>query len=732
AVFGTLMLGIFASAQEVITDDPQPEEQVAVVQPAATQPPMVPVLPETEVEATRPAGAPDASPYDPEVDGSMFGSPMVRGYRAGSSTAGTIIDVPDLDLPATVNVVPRELLNDQQALNFTDAIRNAPGVFSAGDSLLRDRIYIRGLEVGSRDFRKDGFLDPTFVPRDFQNIERVEILKGPASMLYGAVSPSGLVNLVTKKPLNAQFSDLGFTFGAYQQQRYTLDTNGYASADGNTLYRINLAQEDMNSFRDFGFTSRTLVAPGITWKLNDCSTLTWLGEYHRDHRRGDLGVPAVNGDPLALPSDRFVGEPLHDRLATQEFRQTLLLNTEINDEWALRIGGHSLFYEFPGSTTAAAFDLGGGNFARSRSNILKENEQSHSLIANLAGDTWWGPFRHRSLVGMEYTYYDSDSTFGFGSVPPINVFNPVYTNPPIIPGGSADFPVFRQRRVGGYLQDLVDITPHWKLLGSVRFDSCDFEFDKVLNFGFPLPSTQDQVFNRVSPRAGVVYLPWEEEIMSLYFNYSESFAPPGGGIYINPTPLKPVTGVTYEGGMKTNLLEDLTLQVAGFHVTRENADLNSSAFFLVQVGEERSQGAEVSLMGQLTERWSGVANYTYVDTLLTDPLNPAFDGNRQRNVPFNSANFWTRYNLVQDDCVTFGAAVGLVYLGERPANLTNTLDLPGYSRWDMGVYYNRGSMYANLYVENIFDVKYAASSINEFQIFPGAPVNARAQVGWIY
>ena len=198
AVLGSSVLGIFALAAEVITDDPaveqreeresKAEEQVAMDQEPGNQPPVLPV---TEVEAVRNNEFEEAMRYDPEVDGSMFGSPLVRGYRAGSSTAGTIMDVPDLELPATVNVIPRDLLNDQQALRMNDVVRNAPGVISVGDTLLADRIYIRGLEVGSRDYRKDGFLDPTFVPRDFQNIERVEILKGPASMLYGAGSPSG-------------------------------------------------------------------------------------------------------------------------------------------------------------------------------------------------------------------------------------------------------------------------------------------------------------------------------------------------------------------------------------------------------------------------------------------------------------------------------------------------------------------------------------------------------------
>ncbi len=273
-----------------------------------------PVLPETRVEAAAPETGGQGEPapynlpsnlfesYDPLADGYRFGSPIVDGYRADVTTSGSIIAVPDADLPATVNAIPRDLLTDQQVLSIKDLVRNAPGVTIVGDSLFADRIYLRGLEVGSRDFRKDGFLDPTFVPRDFQNIERVEILKGPASMLYGPGLPSGMVNLITKKPLHDTFSNVGFQFGSFNQQRYTLDTNGYAAGD--VMYRLNIAQEETESFRDFGYISRALIAPAVTWEIDCATRITWLGEWHRDHRRGDQGIPAINGDPLALPIER--------------------------------------------------------------------------------------------------------------------------------------------------------------------------------------------------------------------------------------------------------------------------------------------------------------------------------------------------------------------------------------------------------------------------------------------
>src|SRR5215470_1962061 len=169
--------------------------------PAATAQP--PVLPETNVLGTqpRPSYFDESGLTGTILDGTVFSTQPVIGYRADSSTTGTIINVPDADLPATVNVIPRDVLNDQIDIRLTEAIRNAGGVVPLGDGFFPDRILLRGLEVGSRNYRKDGYFDPTLVPRDLQNVDRIEILKGPASVLYGSADPAGLVNLITKKPL---------------------------------------------------------------------------------------------------------------------------------------------------------------------------------------------------------------------------------------------------------------------------------------------------------------------------------------------------------------------------------------------------------------------------------------------------------------------------------------------------------------------------------------------------
>ncbi len=730
---GCLACSSIALAQEADGPPTLPETQVEAAPPT---------LPDTTVQAA-PPGPGFVNPngnydYDPVLDGSMFSAPEAFGYFAEESTTGTIIAVPDADVPATVNVITQDVMQDQIILSLDDIARNAGGVVVGGDGIFADRLFLRGLELQSRDFRRDGFLDPTYVPRDFQSIERVEILKGPASALYGAGSPAGVVNLITKKPIDAQFSDFGFTFGAWERARYTLDTNGRANQSGSLLYRVNVAHEDAQSFRDFDYLSRTLIAPSATWEINPSTRLTYQLEWHRDHRRGDQGIPVIGNDPLALPIDRYVGEPANDFIHYEEFRQTLMLTHELSENWSLNVGGYSLFYEFPGSLTSATLNPPpiGNNFFRSRNDIALEDEQSQSFIANLAGDFYTGQFRHRMVTGVEYIYFDSNALYNFSTLPPIDVTNPVYTDPPILPGSTftSAFPVYRQQRVGWYAQDLVDLNEYWKAVAGVRIDSLNLEFERDFFFsGFPIGSADtDQNFTYTTPRGGLIYQPFADETLSFYYTYGQSFSPPGGGVYQNLNPLRPVLGEIHEAGIKTLLLPNLSLNTAGFYIKRRNADLNTGSFFLTQVGEERSQGAEVNLLGQITDRWSALANYTYADVRLYDDFDPTLDGNRQRNVPYNSANFWTRYNLIQNQIHTFGAALGLVYLDRRPGDLANTFELPSYGRWDGGLYYERGPLYASCFLENLFDTEYASSSIDRAQVFPGAPFNARATVGWVW
>jgi iron complex outermembrane receptor protein len=487
--------------------------------------------------------------------------------------------------------------------------------------------------------------------------------------------------------------------------------------------------------------NRGIIAPTVTWLINDCTALTASYEYHRDSRLPDHGIFALGGDPFAFRRDIYFGEPGNDFSEFQDNRVSVMLTHELSDSWTLNLGATGLFYTLDSSQTAAVGPLSPFlPFNRARDAFTLE-EQADSLIANLAGDFCTGGINHKLLVGTEQVYFESQSLLSQGILlePPFDPNNPVYGLPvPVTPVATLDVPLFKQVRSGVYLQDLIQVGERWHLLGGVRYDHLDLRFDRSLN---GIPFSNDQTFDRWSPRAGVVYeaVP---DVLSYYFAYTRSFTPPGGLLSLNGQPVLPEFGELYEAGVKVRVLDCVTLTACGFHTVRENVPFTDpTTLAFLQDGIERTQGAEINLVGDITDCWSVIANYAYTDTELSDPNVPLLvDGVQQRNVPYNTGNVWTRYNLYDDGDRVFGLALGMVALTERGADLQRTVLLPGFVRWDAGAYYERGPFYASLYIENLFDRQYAATSFDEstngflpgVNVFPGAPLNARANFGLVF
>jgi len=707
-----------------------------------------PTVPETVVDAPTltdpntvfpPGDTEAATPPSTILQRTPFASPRATGYGAPSSTTATLIDVPDLKLPGSVTVITPELIHDWQALRLSDVMRDVPGAAKVNDQLRPDAFFLRGFEARSRDFRKNGFLDPTFSPRDFANVERVEILRGPTSVLYGAGQPAGVINYITKKPLAYDYQNGQFQFGSFGLERYTVDSTGPVTEDGSLLYRLNAAYENQDGFRDFGYNERIFVAPVLSYVIDDDTAITWEGEYLKDRRRFDTGLSFVHGEIRNLPTTLFLGDPTNDFQRFQDWRQSMFLDHRLNDAWTLRLGGSSLFYTAPSSGTFPISDGSGTELNRSRQDIPLFTESYHTVIANLAGDFWLGGFRHKMVVGTEQGWMISNHFQSQSTVPgiqdlPIDAYNPDYSNPYTGSTPAVFDSTFRENRHGVYTQDMVEFNDYWSGLFGLRYDHIDTVFYRSLEvFGIPSlgPVRSDQSFDRFTPRAGLVYEPIPD-VMSIFGSYSMSFDAPAGGPRLTTDPLKPELGRAWEVGTKWKLLNNLAAQATWFHITKENYTVDTTAggmFVTTQIGQLTSQGVELSLLGKITERWSTSTNYTILDTLLSDPTNPEIDNRRARGVPANTANLWTRYNILQREQEVLGAGIGVLYVGDRRASFTGDVLLPAYNRWDAGLFYNRGRWSSALYLENLFDKRYYSGSVTEFQVYPGAPLSARAQVG---
>jgi iron complex outermembrane receptor protein len=226
----------------------------------------------------------------------------------------------------------------------------------------------------------------------------------------------------------------------------------------------------------------------------------------------------------------------------------------------------------------------------------------------------------------------------------------------------------------------------------------------------------------------------EEGGTAVYGSYSRSFDAVFGSRR-DGSALDAETGTQWEGGLKSDLGRmDLSLTVAAFHIVEDNVTIPDPAneLFYLQVGQQRSRGVEAELTGQMSRKWSLQANAARLDTAVTRDLRTDLVGNRFRGVPLHSASLWSRYNWVQGPRKTIGAAVGLVHVGDRAGDIENTFTLPDYTRWDLGLFYEKDRLSASFYAENVLDTRYEAGSISALQVYPGAPSSVRGSLRWTF
>lgn len=715
---------------------PLPPPDAEIIVPPAGVPPagvMAPgatagAIPLPAVQAAPPP-APVAAPV---IVAPVFQNPPYRGYAADSSIVGPLVD-----WPATLNVVPPDLLEDQQIIRFGELLRDVPGAVKAGDDQWPDAFLLRGYFVNPQDFRKDGFVDPTLTPRDFTNIDHVEFLQGPDALLYGPWQTMGAVNLVTKQPVNAFIQQGSVETGSFGLQHYTIDFNRPLYDDSTSAFRINADYLQDDGFRAYGFDQGVMAAPALTWELDHDTSITWEGEFVSDRRRYDTGVAAVNGQ-LVLPISRFLGEPTDDQFF-QDYRESLVLRHRIDADWSWSVGGYSLFSNTEGSATIPTADVPGspGSFYRTAEDIGPSNYQYQSMIVNLEGTVEIGPATHHLVFGNEEGWYTSDFEASRSSTffTPLEIdgFAPVYGNvpSPVLPAEIFGYKFYRDD-YGFYFQDLVELTDHWKLLAGIRYDHSDVVFDRVLDYLGGVSSARSvETFDVGTPRVGVIYEPVPQRV-SCYATYAATFDPPEPGPYLTGGPLAPEFAQVWECGVKVVAAKGLTLAASAFYITKENVTVYyPDGFHLYQASGERSDGVELSLVGKLTDRWSVLADYTYDDTRMSDPAAASpIGGQRALGVPYNSGNIWTRYNLIADDCRTLGVGLGMVSVGDRSGDYFSPLVLPSYTRWDAGLFYRYKRLDMNLYVENLFGAVYYTSSINQFEVFPGAPTTFKGQLTW--
>lgn len=725
---------------------------------AAAPPPIPPTTSETAPvdSANGMNGAPKKKPVKlPEVlvKDVRQRADDTKSYVAEEANTATRTDTPIRDVPQSIQVTTRKVIEEQRTFRLQDALQNISGINATESAAsLYESIIIRGFDATTRTYFRNGLFDPfaQFTASDTYNIRRIEVLKGPAAVLYGQGDPGGIINIVTNRALPDAAYAANVTLGNFRFYRSELDATGPLNANKTVLYRLNVAGQKADSFIDYANRDLVAFAPTITWLIGPRTTLTVEADYLRRWSNDPYGLPAqgtlfpnINGP---LPRNRTVTLGDFSSFNRTSYRVGYDLTHQFSNNWSFRNAyRHTIAEDDKNNLYAFPDSLDPDQRTLQRLQVLQPaiaRRHAHSMITNVVGHFRFFDMDHTLLTGVELRQEKTDrSVYTFAAAPPLDLFAPDYSLSPLAFTG--DLVNFNNdtKSAGLFVQDQVTILPNLKFLGGLRFD---YIHQFAHSLGEPEQTSDNHA---VSPRLGLVYQPVEP--VSLYTSWTKGFQPsspfgfnPDGQLF------KPERSTQYEVGTKIFMFENrLSATLAWFHLTRENLVTPNPdpalafAGFSVQTGEQRSQGVELDVTAQLTPGWNVIASYAYTDAEVTKDNDPALLNKRLANVPYNKATLWSTYHFQEGPLKGFGLGGGIFAYSDRNASLFgDQISMPGYIRADAAVYYNRALEPGNwlrakalnvaLNIRNLLDKRYIATSHNGSRFFFfGEPFTVLGTVG---
>ena len=694
----------------------------------ATQPSQAP--PEEEKPATEAPFEKPTTQQDEPIELVVTGEQ--DGYRVSNTTTGTRTDTPLRDIPQSIQVIPQQVLRDQQVTRLDDALRNIAGVtpeFTDGPGVY---YRIRGFDLSNNNLLRNGLPDPGVGDSvELANVERVEVLRGPASVLFGLGNPGGNINIVTKSPLSEPFYAVDATVGSYSFYRGAVDLSGPLNNSKTVLYRLNTAYRNSGSFVDSYSSENFNISPTISVAIGDKTNLTLGADYIETRDSGiEFGVPTVgtiftnpNGK---IPRNRNLTEPT-DKIEGTTTRIGYELEHKFSDNWSLRNAFRYGFRSYYGEQTRPG-SLDADNRTINRSfEIYDQDFTNYTLTTNIVGKFATGSIQHQLLFGVDLNRYkNATPRYASADAASIDIFNPVYGQP----RGEFNFEAINEATIdslGIYLQDQIAITENLKVLLGARFDGFNQISEDFLS------NTESSLSDSaLSPRFGIVYQP--VSAISLYASYISSFTPAQGTFLFGAslqTAFKPERGRQYEIGVKADFSNKLSATLAFYDLTRTNVLVEnpSNPNFQIQTGEQNSQGFDLSLGGEILPGWNIFAGYAYTDARITEDT--VFKvGSRLPNTADHAFNVWTTYQIQKGDLQGLGFGLGLFFVGSRAGDLDNTYDVPSYLRTDAAIFYNRERFRIGLNFKNLFDVEYFERTYFGGRVGYGQPFTVQGTVSW--
>ena len=671
---------------------------------------------------------------------------------------GTKSDTPLQETAATIDVVPRETIEQQAASRVKDVLENVAGITPGTTLGSGTGYYIRGFKdvrIYRNGMLVNGGNDSFDSDLGTANIESLSVLKGPGSVLYGRVEPGGVINIETKRPLSDPHLIAQQSVGSYNFKRSEVDATGPLLGDHNLLYRVAGSYEDADSFRKFVSHQETLFAPSLTWRPSDRFDGTIEGEFYKKDFDADFGIPAVGNRPAPIPISENLGDPNTPRSHLNKTHIGSEIHFHLNSDWVLtnrflysKIKNNETFLN-PAPAFGTTALLSDGTYKR---NAFFEgaSQEFKQTTLDLNGHVEFAGAKHEILAGIDYlngttdyeihgNYKTSDPALN------INIYSPTYGVPASViatdllhVASTRPYSHYAGEWYGAYVQDQITVWNRLHLLAGGRYDWASGGRGRGASFAIAYANepTVENKDKRFSPHLGLAYDVTPD--LTLYSSWTNSFAHSNGLDPVTGARRPPEIGEQYEAGAKAALLDRrLNATFAVYNLTKDNVAEPNPADPLTTIlrGQQRSRGVELSVSGQLTPTLSFNGGYAYTDAIISKDTS-GLQGNRIANVPKNQANFWAKYDVTTvRNLRGLSLALGVFYVGERAGDADqpggSTFQLPAYTRLDAAAYYQftvyGRHMTAQLNVKNLTDKRYydstdeGANVGSRYGVYPGAP-----------
>lgn len=654
-----------------------------------------------------PAGAIALDTID--IQGETALSP-VQGYVANRTLTGTKTDTPLIEVPQAISVITRDQIDTRRANSINEALHYAPGVFAEGQGPQNETmVYMRGFQ-GNR-YSNTIYLNglraighPIVEP---YGIDRIEVMRGPSSVLYGQGQAAGIVNMVTKRPTEQTIGEVQLQGGSFGHKQGAFDFSGAANEDKTVLLRLTGVLRNSGSQFDFSRNDRAFISGAVTLRPTDVTYLTLYSQYQKDKFVFNEVFPA-QGTALPnpygrIPNTRFLGEPGYNGTTYERALVGYNLEHQFTDNFKFR---QNFQYVRERDVARSIYSAGLQADLRTldRYNYVYDIGYDTIAIDNQAEfKARTGPLSHTFLLGLDYRRVKWDLRDGFDLGPSIDVFNPVYGQPFTIPALGSGF-LQTTQQAGLYLQDQIKLD-NWILTLGGRYDWANINIlDRV---SFTNTPQKDQAFTK---RAGLGY---EFDIgLVPYVAYSESFMPLTGTTF-DGSPFKPETGKQYEAGIKYQPIgTNMRFGAAVYDLRRQNVltpDPDPAhLFYSIQIGEVTSRGIELEAVASLTRSLNLTASYTYNDVRVTESTDADL-GKRPVRTPQHIASLWADYTIREGTLNGLGFGGGVRYVSASAGDNLNTFYTPDYALVDAMVRYDVDKWRFSVNASNLFDKYYVAS-----------------------